>query len=220
MKDSKTMAMALAAAAGPAMGVGAFVGWLMSLNLIRFMLVERIDYDGKRKAEWMTDSGMSMWRDRHGETRNKAPSDVVIDTKHAGHFTDLDWKRTHLYVADGTSGWLSPEGEYFGCNYGGHGNLAYWVLKQDYCVMEKAGWCHVDCEGKKGRSTYRYVVPLTAAQEKWLESNGHDLDPWGQKARQKEAETIQLGEYTLDAKADREAYERMMARAPVRKAAY
>lgn len=88
----------------------------------------------------------------------------------------------------------------------------------DYNDIEKAGYVHVDEAGAKDKYSWRMRssdMEPTQAQKDWLTSHGHDLDPYGHKAREKK-QTISLGvngEYKIDAAADRAAFERMMRRA-------
>lgn len=209
----ESMAVALTMAGAPGMGVGAFIGWCMSMSLHRFVLVDRsTGWHEDRETQWYQEQGDG-WINVFGGSHRKMPDDKVIDRVQAADFMGLDWKRTSMYVDNGESGWLSPDGVFWGCKYGGHCNLAHYVIQKDYGDMEKSGWVHVDCAPIAGRYTYRSLVPANAAQEKWLQERGHDTDPYGEKAAKRKAETIKLGDYTIDARADREAFERMMARA-------
>ena len=222
--DSKfnTLAMAIGMASGPAQGIGAFIGFVLAYSSIRFCLVlsDRLMQDeaGGPVPTWVKDEG-KQWLDCYGNHWPKRGDESVLQTVTGeDDFHKLDWKLTGFYVEDGTSGWLDPAGNFWGCCYGGHCSLARWVIKMDYYEMEKAGWVHVDCAGGKGLSTFRVSGEPTPAQDEWLSKNGHDLDPFGRRARKREeaARYTTLGGVRIDKDADKAAYERMMAKAGIK----
>lgn len=216
-KGFATLAAALTAAAGPADGVVAFITGVIQSNLLKFFLVQA-EYHGMHTKVWMHDDG-DMWSGESGWRIPKHRDDVVHDTAHASDFLSLDWKRTSYYVENGKSGWLNPNGEFWGCNYAGHGNLAHYVIRKTYLDLERDGWVHVDEEGKPRKYTWRMVGPAgrepTSAQEAWLAANGHDLDPAGKRAARRQI-MLNIGGVQIDADADKAAFERMMASAPKR----
>lgn len=211
-----SMAAAISTAAGPAMGINAFLIWVFAqsgLGKSKFVLLGDTFYTSR---VWVKEIG-DFWEESYGGPRKKVRHDVILDVVYADSFDDLDWKRTHYYKADGESGWLSPEGVFWGCEYGGHCNLASYVIRTPYERLERNRWVHVDRAGEKHRYTYRIAVgEPTAAQEAWLSAHGHDLDPEGMKARNKEAEKLIIGDFVIDKAADKAAFDRMMAMAPRR----
>lgn len=146
----------------------------------------------------------------------------VLDVRWLNAFADIsmeDRKRQTAWVEGGKAGWLNPQGEFYSCNYEGHSALATYVLQREYSDLEREGWIHVDCAGKKGVWTFRTVgyeyenAALTPAQEAWLVANGHDIDPYGNKKRKQMPEMIQLGAYKIDKAADDAAFRRQMEKA-------
>jgi len=211
------MAEALFAKACPAQGVVAFLHFAMYTGLTKFYLVSWKDIANTSHRRCMKKIPDG-WEDENRWDMSSRTNDniEIIETTYAENFAALDGEKTSYYAPYGKAGWLSPEGEFWGCNYEGHWALASFVLHTTCQKLEEAGYIHVDCEGKKGLYTWRKVdSDPTPAQDAWLERNGHDIDPGGSRAR-KNAEKIRLGKYTIDAAADRAAFERMMAKAPKR----
>lgn len=207
------MAAAFNAAGGPGAGVSAFIGWCLATAMIKFALIES---DGSTR--WMKETGDDTWEDTWGNIwrRQNYPDIKVKERAYADGFDKLDWRKTSFYNAKGTSGWLDPAGVFWGCDYGGHSKLTIFVIRREYVDIEREGWVHVNDHGRKGKYSYRVSGILTPAQEVWLVANGHDLDPSGEKARRKQADTITLAGVVIDKKADKAAFEDMMARAPKR----
>lgn len=215
----KTLALAMESACSPVQGLVAFISFVVATATAqKYLLVESSNYCNDLYRMWYKDMGSNRpMEDEFGCPQYPGPTVRVVEHTYADSWDDLDWKKTCYYVQDGTSGWLSPEGEFWGCKYGGHSNLARRVLKKDYAEIEQQGWIHVDEDGAKDKYSWRKAGKKdpTPEQAKWLVDNGHDLDPYGRRA-QKKAEEISLGlngEYTIDVAADKAAYERMMARA-------
>lgn len=214
-----TLAMAITAVYGPVQGFTAFLAFAMATELFKFLLIEVEEYGGEKRTYWFKDIGdANLLENEYGGRYFRKATDKVLAHVSATSFDTLDWKRTSYYIEDGESGWLDPDGNFWGCYYGGHASLAKHVLKMGYAEIERAGWVHVDEAGKIGRYTWRKASKggePTEAQAKWLEAHGHDLDPGGVRARKK-AEMLRLGEFEIDKKADRAAFERMMAKAGIK----
>lgn len=220
----KTLAMAMAAVRGPFDGLTAFIAFATAhIGMHKFVLVELDYYNNDRRRFWYKDctADRMPYEDEHGLHYTPKPDWKVIKAVWADSFDQLDWKESSYYVQDGESGWLSPDGTFYGCHYGGHSNLARRIVGMGYGEIEAAGYVHVDEAGAKDKYSWRMrdeSMQPTEAQKQWLIQHGHDLDPYGHKAR-KQAETISLGEngeYKIDKAADKAAFERMMARAGIK----
>lgn len=55
----------------------------------------------------------------------------------------LDWKGTVLYDDKFDTGWLSPSGEFFGCDYRAHYMCALMVLRQEDKKLEEKGYIRI-----------------------------------------------------------------------------
>ncbi len=211
------MAAAFAAAGlgmqAPAVAALAVMGLkfvLFNRNGYRFLAQEVAPGIYRRRGEWAESYPAS-------DDPRAVVEEVVYAASWEAIGMDIRIKQS-AYLPGGESGWLDREGNYYPCQYHGHSDLAETVLFSSYAALEKAGWVHVDEKGRKGSYTFRVngstnQEAMTPAQLEWLEKNGHDLDPSGEKARKREAEKIQIGEYNLDAGADNAAFERQMRQA-------
>lgn len=92
---------------------------------------------------------------------------IVLETVYADRFEDLDWSKTYLNNPNSDSGWLSPDGIFYGCPSESHDSCAYYLLKSTIGELEKKGYIRImykhdwHCEGE-----------LTEAQAKWLLEKG------------------------------------------------
>ncbi len=227
------MAVALAAAGlAPAIGTPAAALVMARAGRFRFVL---IDHHGYRR--WAQDVGNDKYEYFRFTTDDCAGHEygfqlnprnhIVLETIWADGFSYIsmeDRKKQSSYVEEGESGWLNPQGEFYSCNYAGHGALATNVLQKTWAELENAGWCHVDEAGAPGKYSFRMgstEQKLTPAQEAWLQAHGHDLDPSGEKKRNKMPEVIELGDGTkIDAAADRAAFEAQMKKAGLKPDGY
>lgn len=99
--------------------------------------------------------------------------------------SELDWKGTHVYDNEKyLSGWLSPNGEFYGCDYRSHDSLARYVLHKETYELENEGYIKITYElGDKNNIRYyillgQKTVP-TDKQVKYLyNSFGKDPDSW------------------------------------------
>lgn len=218
------MAFALAAAGlVPQVGLPA-AALLATRGRYRFILTSL--YGGKKYWKQETEPGMFC---RWGNTNwpdELHPDATIHEERWLDSFDDLsmaDRKKQSAWVEGGKAGWLDREGNFYSCNYEGHGALARDIIHKEGPTLEEEGWIHVDGPGEKGTYTYRSVnyeregLQMTDAQARWLEANGHDLDPHGNKKRSKMPEMITLGEgdnaVQIDKAADDAAFRRQMEKA-------
>lgn len=55
----------------------------------------------------------------------------------------LDWTDTKLVDNSYRTGWLSPDGNFFGCAYYLHSLQAKFILKKTELELENEGWCRI-----------------------------------------------------------------------------
>ena len=99
--------------------------------------------------------------------------------------TELDWSGTCVYDNKKyLSGWLSPKGKFYGCDYRNHENLAEYVLHKETYELEKEGYIKVNYEYGKNNSKKYYIIMgektiPTNAQIKYLyDTFGNDEETW------------------------------------------
>ena len=82
------------------------------------------------------------------------------------------------------SGWLSPKGEFYGCDYRSHDSLARYVLHKETYQLEREGYIKINYEEPHGE-TKRYYILMgektipTEKQIRYLYNTfGNDPDSW------------------------------------------
>lgn len=55
--------------------------------------------------------------------------------------SDIDYAA--MLKPESKTGWLSPRGEWYGCDSGDHDDVAYFLLHMDERQLEKAGWIKI-----------------------------------------------------------------------------
>lgn len=100
-----------------------------------------------------------------------------LKTATAEYWEFLDWKGTSIYNNDYPTGWLSPKGEFFGCEYTQHLQQARYVHNKTENDMEKEGWIKITYPSNKKYlqaifmgNIMKNVMP-TLAQIDWLRLN-------------------------------------------------
>lgn len=89
------------------------------------------------------------------------------------HWDDLPWKEVYL-IPDSNLGWISPSGEFFGCDYREHDNLATYVLNSSERELEVKGWVKIySCDGPQW---YHEDLRPTEEQKRVLREKGFELD--------------------------------------------
>ena len=99
--------------------------------------------------------------------------------------TELDWKGTCVY--DNTkylSGWLSPKGEFYGCDYRSHESCANYVLHKESYELEREGYIKINFDEPHGETKKYYILmgEKTIPTEKQIQhlyrTFGNDPDSW------------------------------------------
>lgn len=89
------------------------------------------------------------------------------------HWDDLPWKDV-LIKPDSNLGWISPSGEFFGCDYRDHAKVAELVLNSSERELEARGWVKIySCDGVQW---YHENLRPTEEQKRVLREKGFELD--------------------------------------------
>ena len=79
------------------------------------------------------------------------------------------------YLKSENTGWLTPSGDFYPCDYMEHLNTAYELFgTYDTEMLAKQGIVHVFWNTITNHIDYYIAIPLTDAQINWLEL--HDID--------------------------------------------
>ncbi len=102
-----------------------------------------------------------------------SPDDEIIEVE---SYHDLDW--SYLLNPESLYGWLSPEGEYYGCDYMQHAMIADLILDKDEIDMEEEGYVKIFC-GWDCERDFFVNKQLTRKQRDWFLLNALELlKPW------------------------------------------
>ena len=90
------------------------------------------------------------------------------------HWDDLPWKDVSI-KPDSNLGWISPSGEFFGCDYCDHAKVAELVLNSSERELEARGWVKIYlCYD--GVQWYHENLRPTEEQKRVLREKGFELD--------------------------------------------
>lgn len=139
-----------------------------SPNLPTFVLKQ--DYMGNY---WWEDGG-AFWINSAGGRCHKSKNDVILQTVQSA-FEDLDWTITSYVEPDSKTGWLSPDGKYWGCSTQNHRSVADLVLKSSSEKLLDQGWVKVNGINAPGGAFCDFFneKPLNDIQRKFLIDNGY-----------------------------------------------
>lgn len=147
------------------------------------LLVRRSFADGSmaESPSWVVE-GVGCWVTYDGESVSRGERDEVIRSQivTGGDVTSLDWRGTDIVGPAWRSGWLDPDGAWYGCAYAWHEAVCELVLRM---TVREAEETHV-------RAHDRGHVRLpsagaTAKQRSWLSSHGYVVA--GREAEREEA---------------------------------
>ena len=101
--------------------------------------------------------------------------DEIIDTVECPDedtFVDMYRKDVYSYLIKKNSdlGWLSPQGDFYGCSYAGHDELANLYFDKTDMEMEKEGWVKIFQSVEIGEPVYCQKM-LTMQQRVWIEDH-------------------------------------------------
>ncbi|MBQ3493852.1 MAG: hypothetical protein IJA69_00380 [Clostridia bacterium] len=72
-----------------------------------------------------------------------------LEKSYAESFFHLDWTNTAIFSQHYKTGWLSPDGKFFGCDFHFHDDQAFLVHKQNEDDLEKQGWIKISYDPVK-----------------------------------------------------------------------
>ena len=125
------------------------------------------------------------WLNHAGGRMPKHASQEVLETCEATCFQELDYTKTDIRDDSSDAGWISPDGEWFGCGREAHNDFAYFYLKMGLADLRAGGWIHVyNAPGKSGMdwSVENDRGGPTEQQRKTLTRMGYAIDDVGQAA--------------------------------------
>lgn len=74
-----------------------------------------------------------------------------LETCHADDFSTLDWNNTCIYSDSYETGWLSPNGEFYGCDFEHHNIQAKYIHNCYECDMERNGFIKLTYTDKRAK---------------------------------------------------------------------
>ncbi len=94
----------------------------------------------------------------------------ILDIKKVKHEQDLNWSVTAYghYEKDFGNGWLSPTGNWTQCDYTGHIDVAYYILKSSEFKLEKHNYIKISDYCVYMTDSEKY----TSHQINWLKKHG------------------------------------------------
>lgn len=95
----------------------------------------------------------------------------ILETKDVKYENELDWSVTSYghYREDFGNGWLSPAGEWTQCDYRGHNDVAYYIMKSDEQSIEDKNYIKISGDYIFPTKNDRY----TRKQIEWLKKHNH-----------------------------------------------
>lgn len=122
---------------------------------------------------WEYNEDLERIENRHGGWNSYIPtSDEVVEVD---SWEDLDW--SCLLDSDSPIGWVSPTGDFYGCDVRAHEDVAYWVLHSSERELELKGWVKIYLDTFIHElGWYSDKLHLTSAQLHVLENKGLDID--------------------------------------------
>ena len=96
----------------------------------------------------------------------------------AESFADLNWYKTMVYNNKFITGWVSPQGVFYGCDYRCHSLLARFILHKDDITLEKEGYMKIGKQLVYGRTKFyidfnSHIIP-TQQQINYIYENFKD----------------------------------------------
>lgn len=123
------------------------------------------------------DKGTSSWWElRDGMLINRVGGrhsyreeyETILETVTAEDFEDLDWNNTYLNNPKENSGWLAPDGTFYGCPSQAHDLCAYLLIKKETKELEDEGYVRIYYKDE-----WICMKDLTEIQAKFLLEKGY-----------------------------------------------
>lgn len=103
---------------------------------------------------------------------NPSPDDEIIE---ANSWSDI----IRLTIRDDSqmTGWVSPDGEFYGCKYSDHSDLAEYYIGKTERELETLGWVKIYYSSLTQKYSYACEDRLTNKQREIIEDKGIKLRP-------------------------------------------
>lgn len=141
---------------------------------MKFYKIKNYDNDEHWVKEGLNEYG-EIWINMRGGWCPKNDNDeimAVADYPDEESFEDAYRKEIYSYLIESDSdlGWLSPEGDFYGCDWASHNDVAnLYFNKTDY-DLEKEGWVKIFRSVELGEPVY-CQSRNTLQQRVWLEDH-------------------------------------------------
>lgn len=144
----------------------------------------KIDYDDE--IQWMEDRKGKLFSLNEVDLGQEVNMPILASVE-AEDSDKLDWHGTYLDRGedDAVAGWITPEGRFYGCDYGQHRMLVELMFhaKMEHDIYEHGGYVKIWYGPKEtpGVGNCRWICAkeLTEAQKATLLRLGHSLSMWG-----------------------------------------
>lgn len=128
-------------------------------------------YYRRQRGRWWFALEGDEWVDEADERYPREPGEAIYTEAVADRFEDLDWTLTSLLRPREGMGWLSPDGNWWGCLGFLHDKIPLYLLKTTVQELEERGWARF---GNLGWACCR---PLTADQRAYMDQR-YGEDGW------------------------------------------
>jgi hypothetical protein len=112
-----------------------------------------------------------VWVDEEGVEYSRELGEKIYAEADAVEFEDLDWTLTDLLRNYSDKGWLSPDGNWWGCLGFLHDKIPLYLFKTTVRELEERGWVRF------GFSGWACCRPLTADQRAYMDRR-YGEDGW------------------------------------------
>lgn len=89
----------------------------------------------------------------------------------ANSWFDLDWKGTKVYSDAYLTGWVSTDGEFYGCDYEYHNAQALLIHKCSLRELEEKGFIKITKKLRSDEYAVLNTTKINAMQFKWFKDN-------------------------------------------------
>ena len=106
-------------------------------------------------------------------------SDINIEgmeTATGEDFCDLNWYGTEVYDNNYKTGWLSPDGKFYGCDYSSHRAQAKYVHKKHESDLEDEGWVKISYRIYYNKNGTRSLEAMFFARNKTIYPTNEQLN--------------------------------------------
>lgn len=134
-----------------------------------FALVKIPCWDG---PWWVEDKGDNYWYNYAGGRTPKGTKDIIYErVTTTGDFESLDWSKTNMIDNSKESGWLSPKGDFYGCDYMEHDRVASLYFHSSSDALMRFGWMRI-----ASKSNWYCYRETTEDQLRWLTEKRYETN--------------------------------------------